>query len=331
MALRKPSSKQVGVKVLVTGQTGTGKSQFGLSFPKIAALDSEAGLALYEGKPKGKNLVAIDNTMSVTDMEDTFDEIVDMLDEEPESIKTLLIDSETKFYQNLQHSCLETEEKRARKKGGDINDTNLSVRSWGRIKQVASRLQNLKIDLSAKSVNVISVSQVEDVKEKQGENFVKVGEKPVMAKNSEYDYDIIIDLFKEEVDGVTIYKGKILKDRTEVTKVGDIIENPSYAIWEEHLEGRKSGDKLETNFAKDFDKDIKALEAEDEAKENVIEGVNVAKNKELLEEIKALYPKADKDKQAKASQLFTEQGFKLGDADKVETKFYQEAVEILSK
>lgn len=300
MAFRKPSTKKIGLKVLVTGQTGAGKSVFGLSFPKIAALDSEAGLALYEGDSVyGANIVAIQNTMSVAEMEEAFEEVEEMVEDNADEINTLIIDSETKFYQNLQHSCLETEEKRARRKGGDINDTNLSVRSWGRIKQVSSKLQNLKIDLSAKGIHVISVSQVDDVKQKVGEQFVKVGEKPVMSKGAEYDYDIIINLVKEEDGkGGMKYKGEIKKDRTNVTKAGMVIDNPSYLIWKDYYEGRKGADTLNSNLAKDMSKDMDALEKEDAEKEKTIV--------ERLKEVMAKSPEA----QAKAVELIQEKKIK---------------------
>lgn len=295
MGFRKPSTKKIGLKVLAMGQTGSGKSVFQLSFPKIAALDSEAGLALYEGHPQfGKNIVMIQNTMSVSDMEEAFDEIDEVLEEDPNQVGTFSIDSETKFYQTLQQSALEVEEKRARRNGKDVMDTNLSQRSWGRIKHVSTRLQNLKIDLSAKGIHVISVSQVEDVKEKKGDSYVKVGEKPVMAKNAEYDYDIIIHLFKEEDGkGGKKYKGLILKDRTNVCYDGQIVENPSYEIWRDYYENR-SGDKLETNFAGSVNKDMEALEKEDLEKEKTIV--------EKLKEAMSSSPEA----QARAVELIKE-------------------------
>ncbi|MEX3625114.1 AAA family ATPase [Viridibacillus arvi] len=300
MAFRKPSTKKIGLKVLVTGQTGAGKSVFGLSFPKIAALDSEAGLALYEGDSVyGANLVAVNNTMSVSDMEEAFEEVEEMVEDNPEEINTLIIDSETKFYQNLQHSCLETEEKRARRKGGEINDTNLSVRSWGRIKQVSSKMQNLKIDMSAKGIHVISVSQVDDVKEKKGEQFVKVGEKPVMAKGAEYDYDIIINMIAEDDGkGGKKYKGEIKKDRTNVTKAGMTIDNPSYLIWKDYYEGRKGADTLQSNLSQDMGKDMASLEKED-----------LEKEKTVVEKLKEVMAKSA-EHQAKAVALIQEKKIK---------------------
>lgn len=296
---RKPSTKRIGVKVLVTGQTAVGKSVFSLSFPKIVALDSEAGLALYEGDSVyGANIEQIANTMSVADMEEAFEEVEEIIEETPDAVQTLVIDSETKFYQNLQHSALEVEEKRARRKGSEIMDTNLSVRSWGRIKQVSQKLQNLKIDLSAKGVNVISVSQVDDVKEKVGENFVKTGEKPVMAKGASYDYDIIINLIAIEEKGKMVYKGEVKKDRTNVTKAGMVIDNPSYLIWKDYLEGRMGADKMQSNLSKDMGKDMMSLEADDLEKEKTVV--------DKLKEVMAMSP----DHQKQAVALITEKKIK---------------------
>ncbi|MFJ8247376.1 AAA family ATPase [Peribacillus asahii] len=295
---RRPSTKRVGLKVLVTGQTGSGKSVFGLSFPKIVALDSEAGLSLYEGGVYGANIEHIANTMSVADLEEAVDEVAEMVEDDPKSVETLIIDSETKFYQNLQHSALEVEEKRARRKGGEIMDTNLSVRSWGRIKQISTKLQNLKIDLSAKGINIISVSQVEDVKEKKGEAFIKTGERPNMAKNASYDYDIIINMFNEVINGEVVYKGEIKKDRTGVTKVGQIIDNPSYLIWKSHQEGRKGADKIESNLVQDMSKDMNSLEKED-----------LEKEKSIVEKLKEVMAKSP-EHQAKAVALIQEKKIK---------------------
>ena len=39
-----------------------------------------------------------------------------------------------KFYNTLQVGAQEVEERRARKKGGDVDDAGISVKQWGRIK-----------------------------------------------------------------------------------------------------------------------------------------------------------------------------------------------------
>lgn len=249
MALRKPGAKKLGVKVLAWGKKGSGKSLFLLSFPKVAAIDAEAGLAFYEGTKRGKNLVFVSNTQSFKELEDDIDTIAEDYDEM--GIGTLGIDSETKVYENIQETVMTVEEKRARKKGRDTDDTNLSTRSWGRIKYVSKKMQNLKIDLSSRGVNVVSVAQHDDVKEKQGDQFVIVGGKPVMAKGAEYDYDIVLYFFTEEDEkGNTKFFAKVQKDRTETFKVGAVIENASYDMWAKRIEMNDDKETLSTNFVK---------------------------------------------------------------------------------
>lgn len=286
---RKPTERKVGLKVLVTGNTGSGKSVFGLSFPNTYALDSEAGLARYEGNEIGKNLLGIANTQSFKELENGIKEINKMVKSKDHGIGTLLIDSESKFYQNLQETCMTIEENKARKNGRDIMDANLSMRSWGRIRQISTKLQNMKIDLSTKGINVVSIAQVEDVKEKQGDNFVKVGEKPVANKNIEYDYDIIVNLFTEESNGLIVYKGEIKKDRTGKTKVGDILENPSYDVWEDI---NKTGKIVESDFQSDVEKDIIATEKEEEETLPKIENIDV-----LVDKIKFYSSEKEKKKE----------------------------------
>jgi GTPase SAR1 family protein len=298
---RKPSAKKLGLKVLLMGEKGVGKSVFALSFPKVYALDAETGMAFYEDHPVyGKNIEAIANTQDFNELQEAIEELMDLEE------GTIVIDSETKFYQNLTDAALTVEEKKARKNGKDVMDSAVSMRGWGRVKAVATRLQNLKIDLSAKGVNVVSISQIDDVKQKVGEQFVKVGEKPVMQKNSEYDYDIVIKLFTEtDASGNTHYKGIILKDRTGVTKVNEIVDNPSYETWRLFLESRQGAEKVQSSLAKDSAKAEKALEDEDaQAEKTVVDKLkevmakspqHQAKAVEMIKDAKIANPLQPKD------------------------------------
>ncbi|MDY7043612.1 AAA family ATPase [Virgibacillus sp. M23] len=267
---RKPSTKKLGLKVLLMGEKGVGKSVVALSFPRIYALDAETGMAFYENHPiYGKNLLGIANTQDFNELEEAIDELMDMGTNE---VGTLVIDSETKFYQNLTDASLQVEEAKARKAGRDVMDSAVSMRGWGRIKAVAQRLQNLKIDLSAKGVNIISISQIDDVKQKVGDNFVKIGEKPVMQKGSEYDYDLVLKLYTEKnpKSGDYVYKSETLKDRTGVTQIGQVIENPTYEVWKEFVGGREGAEIIESSLSKDHDKAKKSLEKEDAKAEKPI-------------------------------------------------------------
>ena len=50
MSFRKAKAAKIGGKFLVYGESGSGKSTFQLTFPRVACVDSEAGVAHYEGK-----------------------------------------------------------------------------------------------------------------------------------------------------------------------------------------------------------------------------------------------------------------------------------------
>ena len=119
MAFRKPRATKIGGKFLVYGFSGEGKSYFGLTFPKIGAIDSETGLAFYEDTDieiNGKtynNLAFVDTTSDLDELEEDLDNIIDG----DVDIETLLIDSETKFYNTMDIGATEAEEKKAKLNG----------------------------------------------------------------------------------------------------------------------------------------------------------------------------------------------------------------------
>lgn len=287
MAFRKPASKRVGLKFLLYGLHGSGKTTTALSFPKIAAVDSENGMSLYEGKPKGKNLVLVDNTQSYQELTDNLDNIAEEYEEL--GIETFATDSESKIYQNIQETIMTVEEKRAKAKGRDVLDTNLSVRSWGKIGQIALKLQNMKIDLTSKGVNYVSVSQAAEIKEKQGDNHVVVGYKPAMDKKAEYDYDVILFHYKEQqANGEMKYFARVEKDRSETFKAGDIIENPDYSMWAAVVDGVKDKEALNTNFVERTETDKAQYETNLEEEE-----------KTLIERMGALFKESEPSVKAK--------------------------------
>lgn len=311
---RKPNGRKKGLKVLVYGDTGVGKTVFGLSFPKVKAIDSEDGYSWYEDEPEGKNIQQIWDTQSFYDLE----EILEDLDED-EEVGTFITDSETKIYENIQETYMTVEERRARKKGQDAEDANLSVRTWGKIKQITTKLQNLKIKLASRGVNVISVAQMADITEEVSKGKrVKVGEKPDMKKKANYDYDVVIKLFIE--DGV--YKGLIEKDRTKVTKVGDVVINPSYDIWKKRVEAKKNqGDVVKKDFVGDTNKAIEQYEDEFTKEEE--------EAKPVIDQIKEFIGSlSDEAKKTFAKRLQVEAGVKA--ISKMTAKQQEAAREILA-
>lgn len=304
MAFRTAKAAKIGGKFLVYGESGSGKSTFQLTFPKVACIDSEAGIAHYEGTDitlnngnTYNNLVLVDNTSDLDELETDLDSFLD--GDFDDKIETLSIDSETKFYGTMQVGAQEVEEKRARKKGGNVDDANISQRSWGRIKILNLKLQQAKIDLSTKGIHVISVAQATDERDKSGEKVI--GIKPDMHKSVKFDYDTVLEFYTvEESDGIHYY-AKVLKDRTNVTKRGDVIENPCYDIWKDYFEGRSS---LETNKTS-YNNDIKASTESMEDKADRSEEL-AAEFKEVLKSLKD-----NKDALLKVNKLLKDKGIDL--------------------
>ena len=284
MAFRKSAANKIGGKFLVYGATGTGKSLFGLTFPDSIAIDSEAGLAHYEGVPVSlnngntyNNLKFVDTTSDLDTLEEDLEDFVDIAEEN--KCQTLIVDSESKIYAGLQVAANEVEEKRARRKGKDANDVNISVLSWGRIKLINMRLQQTKIDLSSKGYHIVSVAQEQEIKDEDGKKIL--GYKPDCYKTLPYDYDIVCRFFnKKESDGIHYY-AEIIKDRTNVTKVGDVVENPCYDIWKEYFDSRSGLIVSETSYKKDMATSTESMEDKAEKSE-----VLATEFKEVLKSLK---------------------------------------------
>lgn len=262
MSFRKAGDVTTALKVLAYGDTGTGKTYFAATFPNVAAVDSETGIIHYEksgvkiNDKVYKNILFVDNTSDLEDLENDLDLILNG-DKEFSDIKTFVIDSETKFYDTMQVSSMEAEERRARRNGGDVADTIISTRGWGKIKLNTKKYQQMKLDIASKGVNVVSVAQLADLRDKQ--DFTKIiGEKADMHKSVPFDYDIILRFFTE-VDAKTKkvkYFAEVLKDRTGTFQKYDILENATYDLWKGYVESNSGKQLLNTNYVKDLSKSI---------------------------------------------------------------------------
>lgn len=287
MAFKKAERSKHGGKFLFYGKQGCGKSYAGLTFPRIAAIDSETGLADYEDKDieiAGKtynNLVFVDRTTDIEDLEENLEALLD--GEYDDQVSTFVVDSETKLYAAEQLGCLEVAEKQARRKGQDVSDVAVTMRGWGRIKNLNMKFQQAKIALSSKGMHVVSVAQGVDITNDDGK---VIGIKPDMAKNIQFDYDVIILFFtkkEKDEDGNIIvkYYGEVQKDRTNCTKVGDVIENITYDIWKDYYEKDMKDMKTNNAYRNDLKNAAKYVEEDAEKSEQL-----ATEFKEVLKSLK---------------------------------------------
>ena len=286
---KKPEEVKSGLKFLIYGATGTGKTWFALSFPEIVGIDTEDGWARYINKPIGKNIKHILTSSSATDLEDALDEIEEEL---IGSVKTFVLDSYTKIYENQQFALQSLAEKRQRQKGKSDEDVGMSVRDWGKLKLNTKRIQATQLMLASKGINIVNVAQEADIKEKRGENWVVVGHKPDISKGVEFDYDVVLRFITEDdkKNKTVSYKAEVLKDRTGTFKKYDIIDNPTFSLWNDIYEQTMSAKESTVNFKKDIDKDIEKEESES------------ANATELSDKIKAFIKTADGTQKAQITK-----------------------------
>lgn len=266
----------VGGKLLAFGLQGTGKSTFLGTFPNINLVDTEDGQTYYlESNP---NIKGILRTVSASEVQETLDELND--EEVMDSFDTVLIDSATKLYENMQSAAYEIVEKRAKtqlRKGKDVDteDLNLAQRDWGHIKRWNQQLATSYILLSSLGKWVaVSAHQKDVFDDPNSKDKKKIGEAPDLAKKAEHDYDVVIQMFTEE-DKKTKeikYYGRVFKDRTGVTKKGDVIENPTFDIWRAKWEAtKKFGIKKGVDLSKGVQRDTETMEMEDDKLAELVE------------------------------------------------------------
>lgn len=304
MSFRKARATKIGGKFLSYGESGSGKSTFQLTFPKVACIDSETGIAHYEGKDielnNGKtynNLVMVDNTSDLDELESDLDDFIN--GEYDGQIETLSIDSETKFYNTMQIGATEVEERRARKKGGDVDDAGISVKQWGRIKIINMKLQQAKIDLSSKGTHVVSVAQEIELKDDDGKKVI--GYKPDMHKSVKFDYDTILRHYtKKEKDGSVSFWAEVIKDRTNVTKVGQQIENPCFDIWKDYYDSMNGLETNTTSYKNDLKTSTESMIDQADKSEAL-----TAEFKDILKTFK------DKDTLLKVNKLMKDKGVSI--------------------
>lgn len=248
MGFRKPQQNRVGGKFLAYGLTGEGKTYFGLTFENVCAIDSEAGMSFYEGVnieiagKKYNNLIGVDTTSDLDSLEENLDCVIN---KEIEA-DTLLIDSETKFYNTMDIGATEAEERKAKLAGKAVDTRG----KWARIKNINMKLQQAKITASSLGVHVVSIAQAKAIEE----DGKLLGYKPDAHKSICFDYDVILRFYteKDKKSKQIKYFAEVEKDRTNVTKVGQIIENCTYDIWSNYFAERNGLKTSGANFSNDL-------------------------------------------------------------------------------
>lgn len=298
MNFRKPASRRTGLKALFYGENGSGKSLAALDFPKNAVLDSESKIGVYERDPKIMEKIA-----GIADTANYYDTIklAETVVKNPKDFQTFTIDSLTNIKNALEVSAMENEEERAKKKGGNIDDSTVSQRGWGKIKLNTMRLDGYIAQASAKGINVIAVAHKKDIMQDAGGKSVKVGEKPDLRANAEHNFDVIIRFYKEKdiASGKTKFMAEVEKDTTRTYEIGMKLENVGYDTFASYLGAQEKEETIETSYDKTIEGNIQEASKEQETHD------------QLVKEFKELYAelvKADATNKDKVAAILKNNG-----------------------
>lgn len=291
-----------GTRILVYGEAGTRKTRFALTFPRNAYINADQGGDDYY-EEFSENLALVSDSITFTEVLEDIDEIESNLDD----IDTITIDSWTKIYENQQHVALRVVEQRARKAGRLVEGEGLSQKEWGNIKLNAEKLASKTLGFKRDGKTVIIIAEGKDETEAiidaQGNTTrKKVGITFNAQKDFDFDFDIVIEMVRDPKTKKTI-GGRVIKDRLGVIPEGEIVENPTYEIWAEEIEKKRSGTKKAAK--KDFESSLK----DDEKNFNADN--TIAKAENIKDEIAKIVESLSNDKQKELVVLFTKN---VGDA-----------------
>jgi hypothetical protein len=201
------------IKVALWGDKKSGKTRFGLSFPKPCVIDTERGTLLYADK--------YDFAVKDANRWAELLQALDALEKGGHEYETLVIDSLTIFWQDLIDVQIEYVKNR---RGNEV----LSTGDWGMIKRRWKGFINRLVDLD---MHVVLVMREKDeytteTDQRTGEEkSKKTGEHlPDAEKSTGYVFDFILHLVTEENKKTKTSKHKVIVDgsrRDEIPKYAE--------------------------------------------------------------------------------------------------------------
>ncbi len=184
---KRPENIKKRLKMLIYGDAKVGKTSSAIQFPNSYIIDSEGGTDRYG--------TTINNNKSLVYNENNFDEVYNeiyTLHHTRHQFKTLIIDSMTSIYKQLQEHWIAIFEKHTpdhKKKNLELQD--FGVRFWQKVNSNYSKIHRL---LEVIDMNVILISQEKD--KYIGQNII--GKTYDSAKSDRFLVDYIFRILKKD-------------------------------------------------------------------------------------------------------------------------------------
>lgn len=266
MGVKKASAvRRKPLKILLFGDAGTGKTHFSLQATpgKTLVFDTENGTDLFEGRKGFEFDYWVDDEGLKTASIKELNKAIDYL-ETPEGRKqyaTFVIDNISDIWDNIQAQRLEYKDNLAIKKGRAIEDRNeteieaFNMKDWADMKKI---YKNMMLRLKNLPQNIILIAREKEISEtKPDGSVVKTGEYIFdTEKGTKYAVDFIIRLVFDEKTNKRY--AVIVKSRSDVLKKNEIVENPTFALFDKVVNSMKDGveaDRLSTKEENIFDEE----------------------------------------------------------------------------
>lgn len=193
---QKAAPEQRRLKMYIYGAQGTGKTVTSLHMPAPAVIDMDGGTDWYSEAFEFQRL-------RTTDIDKVYQSVDDLI-KDPTGVKTLVLDSMTKFWELLQEKHL----KRMRVKKGNPQYVFQPVD----YKVIKSDLKSLINKLLALDLNIVVTAQSKTIFSQDPGEFMKaIGTEPDGPKEAPYLFDVVIELTLGENDKRI---ATVKKDRT---------------------------------------------------------------------------------------------------------------------
>lgn len=225
MALAKKATlNDANIKVLVWGESGSGKSRFSLSAPNPIVIDLEGSTRLYANEfdfykaEVNKNIEQASNPASL--VKNIVNEINQ---EEYPDRKTLVVDPLTDLLDYLEQYCAESYEKQIGKKITELNAVQ-KTKWYAYRKEIARKFLNM---LKNVNMNLILVARSKNMWDTKDGKLQPVGQTYDCLEIVEYLMDIVINLEKTKEGTVAkVKKSRLanLPDTLPVQNFNSILE-----------------------------------------------------------------------------------------------------------
>lgn len=195
-------------KVLLYGPSGSGKTLAGLSWPRVAVIDTEGGTDLYAGRPG----VAPFHILRVKTIAQVKDALAFIQADRGQTFDTLMLDPVTVLYDVTKEAAARSS------RTGDIG-----FREWG---QINNKMKWLYNELANLPIHVVATARQAIEYETVNGELRKAGQKPDADKALVYIFDFVLRLLPDHSAIVEKSRGVEMGEGGQLAKVDWSIFEP---------------------------------------------------------------------------------------------------------